>query len=87
MNNLLAARAQMGMSLAFHIVFACVGVAMPLLMAIAEWRHLRTGDEVYYTLARRWAVGTAIMFAVGAVSGTVLSFEPQLKIERRAPKV
>jgi cytochrome d ubiquinol oxidase subunit I len=48
---------------------------MPLLMAIAEWRYLKTGDEVYYTLARRWAVGTAIMFAVGAVSGTVLSFE------------
>jgi cytochrome bd ubiquinol oxidase subunit I len=75
MPDILAARAQMGMSLAFHIVFACVGVAMPLLMAIAEWRYLRTGDEVYYTLARRWAVGTAIMFAVGAVSGTVLSFE------------
>jgi len=48
---------------------------MPLLMAIAEWRYLKTGDEVYYTLARRWAIGTAIMFAVGAVSGTVLSFE------------
>ncbi|MBV8356862.1 MAG: cytochrome ubiquinol oxidase subunit I, partial [Deltaproteobacteria bacterium] len=75
MHNLLAARAQMGMSLAFHIIFACIGVAMPLLMAIAEWRHLRTGDEIYYTLARRWAVGTAILFAVGAVSGTVLSFE------------
>ena len=75
MQDLLTARAQMGMSLAFHIVFACVGVAMPLLMAIAEWRYLKTGDEVYYTLARRWAIGTAIMFAVGAVSGTVLSFE------------
>jgi cytochrome bd ubiquinol oxidase subunit I len=75
MNHLLTARAQMGMSLAFHIVFACVGVAMPLLMAIAEWRYLKTGDEVYYTLARRWAIGTAIIFAVGAVSGTVLSFE------------
>ena len=75
MPHVLAARAQMGVSLAFHIVFACVGVAMPLLMVIAEWRHLRTGDEVYYTLARRWAVGTAIMFAVGAVSGTALSFE------------
>jgi cytochrome bd-type quinol oxidase subunit 1 len=48
---------------------------MPLLMAIAEWRYLKTGDEVYYTLARRWAAGTAIMFAVGAASGTVLSFE------------
>lgn len=75
MQDLLTARAQMAMSLAFHIVFACVGVAMPLLMAIAEWRYLKTGDEVYYTLARRWAKGTAIMFAVGAVSGTVLSFE------------
>ena len=75
MQHLLAARAQMGMSLAFHIVFACVGVAMPLLMAVAEWRYLKTGDEVYYTLARRWAAGTAIMFAVGAASGTVLSFE------------
>ena len=40
---------------------------MPLMMAIAEWRYLKTGDEVYNTLARRWAVGTAIMFAVGAV--------------------
>src|SRR5260370_27667407 len=75
MQDLLTARAQMGMALAFHIVFACVGVAMPLMRAIAEWRYLRTGDEAYYTLARRWAVGTAIMLAVGAVSGTVLSFE------------
>jgi bd-type cytochrome oxidase subunit I len=48
---------------------------MPLLIAIAEWRYLKTGDEVYYTLARRSAAGTAIMFAVGAASGTVLSFE------------
>src|ERR1700676_2180646 len=75
MTDILAARSQMAMSLAFHIVFSCVGVAMPLMMAIAEWRYLKTGDEVYNTLARRWAVGTAIMFAVGAVSGTVLSFE------------
>ena len=65
----------MGMSLAFHIIFAAVGIAMPLMMTIAEWRWLRTGDEVYLELARRWAKGTAIMFAVGAVSGTVLSFE------------
>jgi Cytochrome bd terminal oxidase subunit I len=41
---------------------------MPLLMVIAEWLHLKTGDDVYYTLARRWAVGTAITFAFGAVS-------------------
>ena len=75
MNDLFAARSQMAMSLAFHIIFAAIGIAMPLLMVIAEWRWLRTKEEVYLTLAKRWAKGTAILFAVGAVSGTVLSFE------------
>jgi cytochrome bd ubiquinol oxidase subunit I len=75
MNDLLAARSQMAMSLAFHIIFAVAGVATPLMMCIAEWRWLRTRDETYLTLAKRWAKGTAILFAVGAVSGTVLSFE------------
>src|SRR6266481_5281407 len=75
MNDLFAARSQMAMSLAFHIIFAAIGIAMPLLMIIAEWQWLRTKQEVYLTLAKRWAKGTAILFAVGAVSGTVLSFE------------
>src|SRR5215212_8477857 len=75
MSDLLAARSQMAMSLAFHIIFAAVGIGMPLLMALAEGQWLRTHDDVYLTLAKRWAKGTAIMFAVGAVSGTVLSFE------------
>lgn len=75
MENLLAARAQMAMSLAFHIIFASIGIAMPLLMVIAEGMWLKTKDETYLTLAKRWSKGTAIMFAVGAVSGTVLSFE------------
>lgn len=75
MEDLLAARAQMAMSLAFHIIFASIGIAMPLLMVIAEGMWLKTKDETYLTLAKRWAKGTAIMFAVGAVSGTVLSFE------------
>ena len=75
MDDLLFARAQMATSLAFHIVFAVVGIGMPLLMVLAEWRWLRTGEEVYLELAKRWAKGTAILFAVGAVSGTVLSFE------------
>ena len=75
MSDLLAARAQMALSLGFHIVFAEIGIAMPLLMVLAEWRWRRTGDEVYYQLAKRWAKGTAVLFAVGAVSGTVLSFE------------
>ncbi len=75
MSDLLAARSQMGMSLAFHIIFAVIGIGMPMLMVIAEGQWLRTGDAVYLELARRWSKGTAIMFAVGAVSGTVLSFE------------
>ncbi len=75
MSDLLAARAQMAMSLAFHIIFASIGIAMPLLMVIAEGLWLKTKDETYLTLAKRWSKGTAIMFAVGAVSGTVLSFE------------
>ena len=75
MPDLLAARSQMGTSLAFHIIFALVGIGMPVLMVVAERRWLATGDEIYYELAQRWAKGTAILFAVGAVSGTVLSFE------------
>jgi len=65
----------MAMSLAFHIIFAVVGMAMPLLMVLAERLHLKTGDPLLRELAIRWSRGTAIMFAVGAVSGTVLSFE------------
>ncbi len=75
MTDLLAARSQMAMSLGFHIIFAVVGIGMPLLMVVAEWRWRRSGDGIYLDLAHRWAKGTAILFAVGAVSGTVLSFE------------
>jgi cytochrome d ubiquinol oxidase subunit I len=74
-SDLIAARSQMAMSLGFHIVFAVIGIAMPVLMAAAEWKWLRTQDGVYLALAKRWSKGTAILFAVGAVSGTVLSFE------------
>ncbi len=75
MSDFLFARSQMAMSLAFHIVFAALGIGMPLLMAIAEGMYLRTKQPVYLELCKRWAKGTAILFAVGAVSGTVLSFE------------
>ena len=73
--DLLYARWQMGLSLAFHIVFAVIGMAMPVMMVAAEVAWLRTGRPAYIDLAKRWARGTAILFAVGAVSGTVLSFE------------
>src|ERR1700677_4269645 len=75
MNDFFFARSQMAMSLAFHIVFAALGIGMPLLMTIAEALYLRTGRAVYLDLCRRWSRGAAILFAVGAVSGTVLSFE------------
>ncbi|HTB80752.1 MAG TPA: cytochrome ubiquinol oxidase subunit I [Opitutaceae bacterium] len=75
MNDFFFARSQMAMSLAFHIVFAALGIGMPLLMVMAEGAYLRTRQPVYLELSKRWAKGTAILFAVGAVSGTVLSFE------------
>jgi cytochrome bd ubiquinol oxidase subunit I len=75
MPDLLAARSQMAVSLAFHIIFAVVGIGMPVLMVIAERRWQKTGDAIQLDLAKRWSKGTAILFAVGAVSGTVLSFE------------
>jgi cytochrome bd-type quinol oxidase subunit 1 len=75
MSDLLAARAQMAISLAFHIVFAVAGIGMPLMMVIAEGAYRRSGVSEYRDLAIRWSKGTAILFAVGAVSGTVLSFE------------
>lgn len=74
-DNLLSARLQMAFTLGFHIILACLGVGMPVLMLAAEWRFLKTGDELWRTLARRWSKAFAVLFAVGAVSGTVLSFE------------
>lgn len=75
MDSLLAARAQMEVSLAFHMIFAALGIGMPLLMVAAEGLWLRTGQEHFRALARKWAKATALTFAVGAVSGTALSFE------------
>jgi cytochrome bd ubiquinol oxidase subunit I len=75
MDDLFIARLSFAQSLAFHIVFAAIGIGMPLLMVIAEYLWLRSGEKVYLNLAKRWATGTAILFAVGAVSGTVIAFE------------
>jgi cytochrome bd ubiquinol oxidase subunit I len=65
----------MELSLAFHMIFAAVGMAMPPMMLIAEGRWLRTGDRDALRLAKTWAKVTAVLFAIGAVSGTALSFE------------
>ncbi|MGD0765468.1 MAG: cytochrome ubiquinol oxidase subunit I, partial [Dehalococcoidia bacterium] len=69
-----SARALMGMALGFHITFATVGIGVPVLLFAAEGLYLRTGKDFYRQMAKRWAVVTGTLFAVGAVSGTILSF-------------
>lgn len=73
--NLLAARYQMAISLGFHIVLAALGIGFPLITLIAHRRGLRRNDPEALILAKRWAKVQAVLFAVGAVSGTILSFE------------
>jgi cytochrome bd ubiquinol oxidase subunit I len=74
-SNLLAAREQMAFTLAFHIVLSCLGVALPATILIANYVGLKRGEEAAMELARRWSKAMAVTFAVGAVTGTVLSFE------------
>src|SRR5512133_2770675 len=70
-----AARSQMAFTLGFHIVLASLGVAFPAMMLIANYRGLKHDDADALLLAKRWSHAVAVTFAVGAVTGTVLSFE------------
>jgi cytochrome d ubiquinol oxidase subunit I len=72
---LFQARQMQALSFAVHIPLVCFGLAFPTLVLFAEWRYLRTGDEVYRTVARRWSRVMLALFAVGVVTGTILSFE------------
>jgi cytochrome d ubiquinol oxidase subunit I len=74
-SNLLAAREQMAFTLGFHIVLSCLGVALPATILVANYVGLKKGDGRALELARRWSKAMAVTFAVGAVTGTVLSFE------------
>jgi cytochrome d ubiquinol oxidase subunit I len=74
-SNLLAAREQMAFTLGFHIVLSCLGVALPATILVANYIGLKKGDEAAIELAKRWSKAMALTFAVGAVTGTVLSFE------------
>src|SRR5262245_1452644 len=69
------ARAQMATTLGFHISLACLGVALPSVVLLAEFIGLRRRDETALRLARRWSQAMGVLIAVGAVTGTVLSFE------------
>lgn len=75
MSHLMLARVQMASSLGFHIIFAAISMVMPLLMFLAYRRYLRDGHPDDLRLTKAWMRGTAILFAVGAVSGTALSFQ------------
>jgi cytochrome bd ubiquinol oxidase subunit I len=73
--ELVAARSQMAFTLGFHIILACLGVGLPTFVLVANWIGLRRQDAAALLLARRWSTVMAVTFAVGAVTGTVLSFE------------
>ncbi|MEO7194416.1 MAG: cytochrome ubiquinol oxidase subunit I [Pseudonocardiaceae bacterium] len=72
---LLQARQMQALSFAVHIPLVCFGIAFPVIILFVEWRYLRTGDELYRTLARRWTRVMVALFAVGVITGTILSFE------------
>ena len=73
--DVVPARAQMATTLGFHIILACLGIALPSLVLLAEFIGLRRKDGTLLRLARRWSQAMGVLIAVGAVTGTVLSFE------------
>jgi cytochrome d ubiquinol oxidase subunit I len=73
--HLLEARQMQALSFAVHIPLVCFGIAFPSMVLLVESLYLRTGDELYRTLAKRWSKVMIALFAVGVVTGTILSFE------------
>jgi cytochrome d ubiquinol oxidase subunit I len=72
---LLQARQMQALSFSVHIPLVCFGIALPAIILYAEWRYLRTGDRLYRVLAQRWTKIMAALFAIGVITGTILSFE------------
>jgi cytochrome d ubiquinol oxidase subunit I len=72
---LLEARQMQALSFAVHIPLVCFGIAFPAMVLFAEWMGLRTGDPIYRTIARRWSRIVLALFAIGVITGTILSFE------------
>ena len=73
--HLLQARQMQALSFAVHIPLVCFGIAFPVMVLFVEWLYLRTGDPLYRTIARRWTRIMVALFAVGVITGTILSFE------------
>src|SRR6476659_7264224 len=74
-SHLEQARQMQALSFAVHIPLVCFGIAFPTMVLLVEWLYLRTGDPLYRTLAKRWSKVMIALFAVGVVTGTILSFE------------
>lgn len=74
-SNLVAARAQMGTSLVFHVIFSVLGVGLPLLLCLAEGLALWRRDGTWLSLSRQWTKAFSVLFAIGAVSGAIVEFE------------
>ncbi len=72
---LVEARQMQALSFAVHIPLVCFGIAFPAMVLFVEWLYLRSGDRLYLTLARRWSKVMVALFAVGVITGTILSFE------------
>ena len=72
---LLAARQMQALSFAVHIPLVAFGISFPVMVLFTEWLGIRTGDATYLTIARRWTRVMVALFAVGVITGTVLSFE------------
>src|ERR1700722_13820338 len=72
---LLEARQMQALSFTVHIPLVCFGIAFPVMVMFVEWLGIRTGDPLYRTLARRWSRIVVALFAVGVITGTILSFE------------
>ncbi|HEY0246255.1 MAG TPA: cytochrome ubiquinol oxidase subunit I, partial [Mucilaginibacter sp.] len=65
MNDFIAARSQMALSLGFHIIYSCIGMVMPVFMAISHYKYLKTRNPVYKNITQAWSKGVAIFFATG----------------------
>src|SRR5437660_12058105 len=72
---LLEARQMQALSFAVHIPLVAFGISFPAMVLFVEWMHRRTGDPLYRTLARRWSRVMVALFAIGVITGTIVSFE------------
>jgi Cytochrome bd terminal oxidase subunit I len=84
---LLRARQMRALSLSAHIPLVCFGIAFPAMVLFVEWLYLRSGDELYRTLARRWTRLMTALFAVGVITGTILPAERIRILDRRGSRL